>query len=129
MPESKRIGAHRLEAAMDRLFRINQIERGFLWRDGGEGKDKIGLRRKSAELAKAPADLPADHPLTGPVDPPLTARRLPLTHTPSTTYYSGAAHGPAAPVLENKKRQPGETCFPVETDTRSWDELAHGDDA
>ena len=99
-----------------------------MWRDGGEGKDKIGLRRKSAELAKAPADLPADHPLTGPVDPPLTARRLPLTHTPSTTYYSGAAHGPAAPVLENKKRQPGETCFPVETDTRSWDELAHGDD-
>lgn len=61
MPESKKIGRARLEAAMDRLFRIGVIERGFVYRDGGEGKDRIGLRRP-------PADLTADHPLTPSAD-------------------------------------------------------------
>lgn len=97
MAESKKIGRARLEAAMDRLFRIGEIERGFLWRDAGEGKDRYGLRRASADPARASADLSADVPLTPSADVPLTARRPPLTHTLYTTYISGAAEWPAAP--------------------------------
>src|SRR5690606_7489728 len=44
MPESKGIGRKRLEQAMDRLFRIGRIERGFIYRDTAEGKDIFGLR-------------------------------------------------------------------------------------
>ncbi|NML94734.1 AAA family ATPase [Novosphingobium sp. TW-4] len=47
MPESKGIGRKRLTDAMDRLFRIEAIERGFLWRDTGEGRDIHGLRETS----------------------------------------------------------------------------------
>ena len=90
MPESKRIGRTRLEAAMERLFRIGQIERGFVCRDTGEGKDRHGLRRVSA-------DLTADLPLTPSADLPLTTRRPPIPHTPYTTYKDGAAHWPAGP--------------------------------
>lgn len=90
MAESKRIGRARLEAAMDRLFRIGAIERGFVYRDGGEGKDRFGLRRP-------PADLPADLPLTPSADLPLTTRRPPPAHTPIPTVYPGAAPWPAAP--------------------------------
>lgn len=57
MPESKGIGKPRLERAMDRLFRINAIERGFLWRDTAEGKDRHGLREVSANA-------PANRPIT-----------------------------------------------------------------
>lgn len=56
MPEAKGMPALRLEAAMDRLFRIGAIERGFLFRE--DGKDKSGLRETSADLADLPADLP-----------------------------------------------------------------------
>jgi hypothetical protein len=44
MPESKGLTRKRLELAMDRLFRVGTIERGFLWRDTGEGKNIEGLR-------------------------------------------------------------------------------------
>ncbi len=90
MAESDRIGRARLEAAMDRLFRIGAIERGFVHRDCAEGKDRFGVRRP-------PADLSADHPLTGSADVPLTTRRPPPAHTPYTTYISGAASEAAAP--------------------------------
>lgn len=93
MPESKRIGRSRLEAAMERLFRLGTIERGFVYRDLGEGKDRFGLRRASADLS-------ADVPLTPPADVPLTTRRPPPAHTLYTTYISGAAHEPAAPDTE-----------------------------
>ena len=90
MAESKRIGRVRLEAAMDRLFRIAAIERGFIYRDAGEGKDRFGVRRPTADLS-------ADLPLTGSADLPLTTRRPPPSLTPSTTYYSGAAAKAVAP--------------------------------
>jgi RecA-family ATPase len=45
MVESKGIGRPRLERAMDRLFRIGAIERGYLWVYSGEGKAAHGLRR------------------------------------------------------------------------------------
>lgn len=43
MPESRRIGKERIEAAMDRLFRIGRIERAELWR-GDDRKTVFGLR-------------------------------------------------------------------------------------
>lgn len=44
MPESKKIGKDRLEQAMDRLFRINAIERGYLWVLKGESKAVFGIK-------------------------------------------------------------------------------------
>jgi RecA-family ATPase len=43
MPETKGVGKDRLERAMDRLFRLNSIERGELWK-GPDRKPVIGLR-------------------------------------------------------------------------------------
>jgi RecA-family ATPase len=44
MPESRGIGKARLEAAMDRLFRLETIERAVLGRDRSKGRDIEGLR-------------------------------------------------------------------------------------
>lgn len=96
MPEAKGIGKARLEAAMDRLYRIDAIERGFLWR--ADRKDKFGLREKCADPRADPA-------LTRCADPALTTRRHALSHTPYINI-SGAAHGPAAPYHE-EERDPG----------------------
>lgn len=57
MAISNSIGKPRLEEAMERLFKLKAIERGLLWRDAEQGKDRSGLRLVSA-------DPPADHPLT-----------------------------------------------------------------
>lgn len=87
MPEAKGSNKGRLEAAMDRLFRIDTIERGFLWRV--DRKDKFGVRLKCADGCADPA-------LTRCADPALTARRPALTHTPYINI-SGAASEAAAP--------------------------------
>jgi len=76
MAESQGIGKVRLEAAMDRLFRAGEIERGFLWRDTAEGKDRHGLRETTANG-------PANHPPTRSANdrqplPPTTADTLPI---------------------------------------------------
>lgn len=55
MPESKGIGKKRLEAAMDRLFRLGVIERGILWR-GPDRKDVIGLKLTAAHTPKPEYD-------------------------------------------------------------------------
>jgi RecA-family ATPase len=44
MPEAKGCDRDQIEGAMDRLFRLKVIERGFLWVDKGEGKARFGLR-------------------------------------------------------------------------------------
>src|SRR5690606_2275455 len=90
MAESKGIGRARLEAAMDRLYRIDAIERGFLWR--ADRKDKFGLREKRADPASECADPRADPALTGCADPALTTRRHARPHTLYPTGISGAAH-------------------------------------
>ena len=54
MPEAKGIGKQRLTDAMDRLFRLGGIERGFLWRDTAEGKDIYGLRESGNATGNAP---------------------------------------------------------------------------
>ncbi len=66
MPESKGMGRTRLKAAMNRLFRIDQIESGFLWRDTGKGRDITGLRLKAENTPKR-------HPQTSPTLDPQTA--------------------------------------------------------
>lgn len=53
MAESKGIGSERLEQAMERLFRRNIIERGFVGRI--DRKDKEGLRLRCAEVCAEPA--------------------------------------------------------------------------
>ena len=77
MAESQRIGKRRLESAMERLFRRGVIERGFLWRDTAEGKDRFGLRETTANA-------PANDPLTtsanaGELFPPTTANTLSIS--------------------------------------------------
>lgn len=44
MPETKGISKKRLIDAMNRLFRIGQIEQGFLWRNTEKGRNVEGLR-------------------------------------------------------------------------------------
>ncbi len=61
MAESKGIGRVRLEQAMDRLFRLEAIERGFLWVFRGEGKDCHGLRIVEKNRPKKGSD---DIPMT-----------------------------------------------------------------
>lgn len=89
MPEAKGIGKARLEEAMDRLYRVNAIERGFLWR--ADRKDRFGLREKCADPCADPA-------LTGCADPAPTPRRPAFSHTPYTTYREGAAPQAVAPT-------------------------------
>ena len=88
MAESKKIGVRRLEAAMERLFRIERIERGFVGRI--DQKDKEGLREKCAEVRADPA-------LTPRADVRSQSAPSALPHTLDTTYQSGAPHEAAAP--------------------------------
>jgi RecA-family ATPase len=64
MPESKRIGKARLERAMDRLFRIGAIERGFLWVQKGEGKAIHGIRLVAKQTNMVSGNLPETSPET-----------------------------------------------------------------
>jgi RecA-family ATPase len=94
MAESQGIGKTRLEAAMDRLFRAGTIERGFLWRDTAEGKDRHGLREISANG-------PANGPPTPSANdrqlyPPTTANTLPI----SKDIGEGGPEGPLPPKGE-----------------------------
>lgn len=102
MSEARGIGRTRLEAAMERLFRLGKISRQFLYRDTGEGKDRHGLKEVSADLfsvsadtRRPAADLPADLPPTPPLTSPLTSADVPLTsaHTPPLSYREGG-NGP-----------------------------------
>jgi hypothetical protein len=88
MTETKKIGMARLEAAMERLFRIDRIERGFVGRI--DRKDKEGLREKCAEVCADPA-------LTPCADVRRQDAPSALSHTLGTTYQPGAAHEAAAP--------------------------------
>lgn len=92
MPEAKGFKRADLEAAMDRLFRLGEIEIGVVCRTGR--KDRTGLRRKCADLCADPA-------LTGCADPALTPRRPAPAHTPYTTYRGGAPFKGSAPPIED----------------------------
>lgn len=58
MPEAQGCTREQLTEAMDRLFRIGAIERGFLWVDKGEGKARHGIRETGKITIKVSADLP-----------------------------------------------------------------------
>jgi RecA-family ATPase len=92
MPESKGIGRARLEAAMDRLFRVGAIERGFVGRINR--KDKFGLR----ESAPTPRADPAP---TGCADVRSVETQTCADTHPLPKGMNGAAHWPAAPSPED----------------------------
>jgi RecA-family ATPase len=92
MPESKGIGRARLDAALDRLFRIGAIERGFVGRINR--KDKEGLRETRADLCADPA--PTGCADLRSVEAPTCA----VSH-PIPKGIRGAAHGQAAPHPED----------------------------
>ena len=58
MAEAKGLTRKRLEQAMDRLYRIGAIERGFLHRDTAEGKNIEGLREVSDDFQEFPETSP-----------------------------------------------------------------------
>lgn len=75
MPEARGCTREQLERAMDRLFRLKTIERGFLWVITGEGKAAHGIREasvkgpgESAEITKSVSD-----------DLPMTSSDFPMT--------------------------------------------------
>jgi RecA-family ATPase len=102
MPQAKGLNRKRLEDAMDRLYRIGAIERGFLYRDTAEGKDIHGLR----EVVRAqPETLPETSRKQNPEssgDPQESTGNTP----PIPKGISDAAHGAAAPSHEGKNGKP-----------------------
>lgn len=93
MAESKKIGRERLEAAMERLFRINAIERGFVGRI--DRKDKEGLRERCAEVRADPAP-------TGCADVRSQGAPSALSRTPPLKGRMGAGpDGPHAPLQDD----------------------------
>lgn len=64
MPEARGCTAAQLEAAMNRLFRLKTIERGFLWVDKGEGKARHGLKEAGENNQMGFRRPSADVPLT-----------------------------------------------------------------
>lgn len=103
MTESESIGKFRLEQAMDRLFKAGAIERGFLWRDTAEGKDRHGLR-------ETPANGAANHPPTNSANVRQPDREPPPTDPPTPPYIidiGGAAPwGTGAPPSEEEGGPP-----------------------
>lgn len=58
MAEARGCTREQLTEAMDRLFRIEAIERAFLWVDKGEGKARHGLKETGKVFRRPTADLP-----------------------------------------------------------------------
>lgn len=83
MPEGKRVGKARLDAAMDRLFRIGRIERAELWK-GPDRKPVIGLR----EVRETGAGNGAETRCGNAENHRAETRE---EHTPYTTYREGGA--------------------------------------
>lgn len=94
MPEAKGLTRQRLNSAMDRLFRINAIERTLLWRQ--DGKDIFGLGEVSPDGTANPGNLAGNLPETyaGNLRKPAENDRK---HPPYTYGISGAATGSATP--------------------------------
>ena len=103
MPESKGLAKTRLEAAMDRLFRLGTIERGFLWRDKAEGRDVTGLR-----LSEKGCGVSAN----GSANDPQTRSANDRNHYPQTTVDThtppkgGGGRGHGWPPALHQSRRP-----------------------
>lgn len=96
MPESRRIGNIRLRQAMDRLFRINAIERAVLGRDTSKGRDIVGLREVGKHPQTPPPSGSQTHPQAAPQRSPDAPQTPPHTHA-IPKGINGAAFGAAAP--------------------------------
>lgn len=122
MTAAKGIKAKSFELAMQRLFHLGEIE-----------NDQPIYKRPNYTWAKGIARAsknPQSHPQTIPQSLPQSVHTthnapFPETHKalhpqdPSTTYIKGAPALGSAPLEEVKRIKP---------DSRSWDELAHGDE-
>jgi len=93
MPEAKKVSKKRLSDAMDRLFRIGQIERAPLWRDTSKGRDIDGLK----EVEINPQTPPPSGPQTHFPSDPKRAGINPQTHTHIYKYISGGVTSSDAP--------------------------------
>lgn len=90
MSEAKGLQADRLEAAMERLFRIEKIERKVVCRI--DRKDREGIAERCADVCADPA-------LTGCADVRSSSAPSAQSHTPYTTYNpGGAAEAPPAHI-------------------------------
>jgi RecA-family ATPase len=58
MPEARDCTKEQLVGAMDRLFRLGAIERGFLWVEKGEGKARHGIREVDRDAKHDSANAP-----------------------------------------------------------------------
>lgn len=93
MPEARGINRKRLEAAMDRLFRIDAIERGFIYRDTGEGKDVYGLKLRDSGKPETSPESYRKHIPESSGNPQKTTENTP----PISKDIPGAATQAAAP--------------------------------
>ena len=96
MPQAKGLNRKRLTEAMDRLYRIGAIERGFLYRDTGEGKDIHGLREAGEIPETSPETSRKLQPETS-GDPQESTGNTP----PIYKYICGAAPEATAPHEED----------------------------
>lgn len=98
MREAKGIGKQRLTDAMDRLFRMGRIERGFVCRDAGKRRDMFGL----IDVQETPQTPAPNAPQTlAPNCPKPSAPDAPNSH-PIPKGISGAGpDGPHAPFQDD----------------------------
>lgn len=98
MPEAKGIGKKRLEAAMDRLFRLGKIERAELWK-GPDRKPVFGLRETAGNAAGNGAETRRGN------SGEQGAGTAGNTHPPYYVREGGALGGPPPSPLESMARQ------------------------
>jgi RecA-family ATPase len=100
MPESRKVGKKRLEAAMDRLFRIGRIERAELWR-GDDRKMIFGLRETpiwgAGNAAGNAAQTPCANAANGAVSDCNSLQETQGIHTPISKDTGGGPIGAAPP--------------------------------
>lgn len=101
LPHSQGIGKARLKRAMERLFVARRIEKGFLWRDSGKGRDVTGIREVDLDSPNATPNGPQTHSPDSPNQSPQTP---PPTHLPPIGG-NGAAHEVPAPSLPNEAKR------------------------
>jgi RecA-family ATPase len=120
MPEAKGFGRGKLEAAMDRLFRIGAIERGFIYRDTAEGKDIHGLREAHRQVPESSPEGSRKVLPEGSGNPQVTTGNTP----PYIYDNTGAALEGAAPSPdgdgESTRGPHGETLAPGEQAAPGW---------